>query len=308
MKKTVKFLSMVLALAMMFSLAACGGEPAEEPADKPAEAPAEEPAEAPAEEPAEEADGAVETVVPGTLTVATSPDFAPYEFYAIAEDGNPQLAGFDIALAGYVADYLGLKLEIIPMDFDGVLNELAAGSVDIGLAGLSPDPERANAMDFSDIYYAGGQSFVTVEGKEDQFKTLEDTNKAEYSIAAQNGSIQMDLANKYSADADIIALTKVTDIVSELLGGKIDGAYIETAVAEKYAENFPELKIVLDVPYESKGSAVGVMKGNESLLAGVNEAVAACLADGSMESFVAQANKDAEGNIKEGLLTEGGEA
>ena len=46
----------------------------------------------------------LETVVPGKLTVATSPDFAPYEFYAIGEDEKPTLAGFDIALAQYVAD------------------------------------------------------------------------------------------------------------------------------------------------------------------------------------------------------------
>ena len=46
---------------------------------------------------------AVETVTDGKLTVATSPDFAPYEFYAIDEDGTPSLAGFDMALAQYIA-------------------------------------------------------------------------------------------------------------------------------------------------------------------------------------------------------------
>ena len=49
----------------------------------------------------------IPTVTPGVLTVATSPDFAPYEFYAVV-DGTPVLSGFDVALAQYVADYLGL--------------------------------------------------------------------------------------------------------------------------------------------------------------------------------------------------------
>ena len=53
-------------------------------------------------------DAAVETVTEGKLTVATSPDFAPYEFYSIDEEGNPTLAGFDIALAQYIADKMGL--------------------------------------------------------------------------------------------------------------------------------------------------------------------------------------------------------
>ena len=246
-------------------------------------------------------DAEVSTVVAGKLTVATSPDFAPYEFYAVT-DGEPQLAGFDMALAQYIADYIGLELDVIPMDFDGVLNELASGNVDLGLAGLSPDPKRAEAMDFSDVYYQGGQSFVTVQSKKDQFTSLEDTNKAELSIGAQNGSIQMDLATQYSPDADIVTLVKVTDIITELLAGKLDGAYIETAVAENYAKNYPDLAVVLDVPYESEGSAVGVAKGNEALLAKVNEAVAAALADGSMDKFVAEANELSTGEVYEGLL------
>ncbi len=251
---------------------------------------------------------AIETVVPGKLTVATSPDFAPYEFYAIAEDGTPTLAGFDMGLAQYIADFLGLELEVVPMDFDGVLNELAAGGVDLGVAGLSPDEKRKDAMDFSDVYYQGGQSFVTVQDKAGLFTSLEDTNKAEYTIGAQNGSIQMDLANANSPEADIVALVKVTDIIAELLGGKLDGAYIETAVAESYAKNYPELAVVLEVPYETEGSAVGVVKGNEALLAGVNAAIAAAIEDGSMDAFVAEANELSTGEKYEGLLENMGEA
>ena len=277
-----KILCLVMALTMMLALCACGAS----------EAPA-----APAAN-----DSAYPTVVAGKLTVATSPDFAPYEFYAIGADGKPVLAGFDIALAGYIANHLGLELEIIPMDFDGVLNELAAGSVDLGVAGLSPDPARMESMDFSDIYYEGGQAFVTVKGSEGKFPTLADANKAEFTIGAQNGSIQMDLANENTPDADIVALVKVTDIIAELMGGKLDGAFIETAVAVNYAQNYPELVVLHDVPYEAEGSAVGVIKGNEALLKGVNEAIAAALADGSMDKFVAEANELSTGEIIEGLI------
>lgn len=244
------------------------------------------------------------TVNPGVLTVATSPDFAPYEFYALDEEGNPTLAGFDMALAQYIADYLGLELEVIPMDFDGTLMELAAKNVDLAMAGYSPDPSRMDKMDFSDIYYLGGQSFVTVKGNEDMFKTLEDTNTPDYQIGAQIGSIQVNLAKENSPEADIVELSKVTDIVAELLAGHLDGAYIETAVAESYAKNYPELVVLLEVPYEQAGSSVGVSKGNEALLAGVNEAIAAALADGSMDNFVAEANELAGGDIIEGLLDE----
>ena len=283
-----KFLALMLALMMALSLVACGEK-------------------APADDSAAD-DGAVventyNTITPGVLTVATSPDFAPYEFYVVDENGEYQLAGFDMALAQYIADYLGLKLEVIPMDFDGTLAELAAKTVDLGMAGYSPDPARMDKMDFSDLYYLGGQSFVTVKDKADMFTSLEDTNNPELTIAAQNGSIQMDLALENSPEADIVALTKVTDIIAELVAGKLDGAYIETVVAETYAINYPELAVVLEVPYEdAEGSAVGVCKDNTALLDGVNAAIAAALADGSMDKFVAEANEQAAGNIYEGLL------
>lgn len=250
----------------------------------------------------------LKTVSSGKLTVATSPDFAPYEFYSLDESGNPTLAGFDIALAGYIADYLGLELEVVPMDFDGTLMELANKKTDLSMAGYSPDPARADSMDFSDIYYTGGQSFVTSKDLAGNFQSLADTNKPEYQIGAQVGSIQADLAKTNSPDADIVELSKVTDIIAEILSGKLQGAYIETVVAETYAKTYPDLAVVLDVPYDSEGSAVGVSKGNGALLAAVNLAIKAAIDDGSMAQFVADANAAASGSIYEGLLSEDGTA
>lgn len=285
-----KFFALLMTMAMVLSLAACGSkeEPAAEKTDEPA-----------VEEPAAPA---ITTVSEGKLTVATSPDFAPYEFYAIDDSGNAQLAGFDMALAQYIADYLGLELEVIPMDFDGVLAEVTAGNVDLGMAGLSPDPDRMEAMDFSDIYYMGGQSLVIHKDNKDKWSSLEELNDPSLSIGAQLASIQYDLAVENTPDADIVQLAKVTDVVSELLSGKLDAGYVETVVAESYAKNYPDLYVAFDVPYEVEGSAAGVVKGNEALLNGVNEAIAAALADGSMDDFVAQANEQASGNIYEGIL------
>lgn len=300
-----KILALILALCMVFALCACGNEKTPDPTKSPdtTDTPATtEPTAAPAE--TEEPDVAVviETVTPGVLTVATSPDFAPYEFYALDEEGTPTLAGFDMDLAKYIADYLGLELEVIPMDFDGTIMELAAGKVDLGMAGYSPDPERADKMDFSDIYITGGQSFVCLQSNKDQFTSLEDTNKADYTIGAQVGSIQAGLAKENSPDADIIELAKVTDIIAELLTGKMDGAYIETMVAEAYAKNYPDLCIVLDVPYDAEGSVVGINKGNTALLEGVNAAIEACQSSGEFDGYVVKAIEQAQGDIIEGLI------
>ena len=270
MKMMKKLAAMLMALALVFALAACGGNN-------------------------NQAENKYNTINPGVLTVATSPDYAPYEFYALDAEGNPSLAGFDMALAQYIADELGLKLEVVPMDFNGILGEMAAGTADLAIAGLSPDPEREIAMDFSDMYYEGKQAFVINSANAAMFSDLASTNNAEFSIAAQTGTIQEELAAQYSPDADYISLPKATDIIGELISGQLDGAYIEWDVAVAYQANYPELTILCEVPYDAEGNVIGVAKGNAALLEAVNAALNKCVDEGTFSKYVAEALELAAG-------------
>ena len=240
------------------------------------------------------------TVTEGKLTIATSPDFAPYEFYHI-NNGTPELSGFDVALGKRIADDLGLEVQFVPMDFDGILMELQSGNVDLGISGFSPSPERAETFDFSDLYYMGGQSFVIRKADHDKY-----TDYAAFDglpVGAQNGSIQMDLAKENTPNANIIGLAKVTDIVSELVSGKLEGGFIEPAVAEQYIKNYPELEIAWDVPYDTQGSAIALKKGSD-LLPAVNAVINNALSDGSMDQYITEAQELAsdEDNVYEGQL------
>src|SRR5690625_3393940 len=82
------------------------------------------------------------------LKMATSADFAPFVSY------NPdgEMAGFDIELAGMIADELGYKLEIEDMKFDGLVGALQAKRVDMVMAGISADEDRKQNVDFSTEY------------------------------------------------------------------------------------------------------------------------------------------------------------
>ena len=125
MKK--KLLAGIMAGIMALSLAACGSGSSSAPAAEEKQDAAGAATEAAAADDAGADTAAaadITTIADGVLTVGTSPDFAPYEFYYIDESGNPQLAGFDIALAQRIADNLGLELKVVPMDFDGILMEL----------------------------------------------------------------------------------------------------------------------------------------------------------------------------------------
>ena len=306
-KMTALTLSAALSLSL---LAGCGGKQGEttesqSPAGQPAESQA-----APADTDydqmtIEELKPLLETVNPGKLTMVTSPDFAPAEFYVIGDDGTPTLAGMDIALAGYIADYLGLELEVVPIDFDGVLMEIQNKAADIALAGLAADPKRTAIMDFTVPYEVdpeSNQCFICLEEDKDNFPTLEATSDPQYQIGAQIGSIQSDFADQFSPDAEIIHLGKVTDIISELIAGKLDGAYMAMDTAEAYQTTYPQIAIVLDVPNDFAGTCAGVVKDNPALLAAVNLAIESAVEQDLVAQYKAEAMELATGNIYEGLL------
>ena len=105
----------------------------------------------------------------GKIVVATSPDYAPYEFLDL--QGNP--VGSDISLIKYTAQQLGVEVQLEPMDFDACLAAVAMGKVDLTVSGMVPKPERAESMDFSDVYYNdGNQVIVILKEKADALKTL----------------------------------------------------------------------------------------------------------------------------------------
>ena len=71
----------------------------------------------------------VTTVEPGVLTMGTNAAFPPYEY----KDGD-DIVGIDAEIAQAMADKLGLKLEIVDMDFDSLIASIQSGKVDMSLS------------------------------------------------------------------------------------------------------------------------------------------------------------------------------
>ena len=68
--------------------------------------------------------------------LATSPDFAPLEFEDLSS-GEAQYVGSDIELAKYIAEKLGVELEISAMDFSAVQAAIPSGQADIAISGFA---------------------------------------------------------------------------------------------------------------------------------------------------------------------------
>lgn len=205
----------------------------------------------------------------GKLVVATSPDYAPYEFPG--PDGS--IVGADMVLAQYIADKLGVELVIDSYDFDGVLAAVATGKVDLALAGIDPTPERAESMDFSDVYYNESNQVVVIH--KDNAATLNTLAAfAGKKVAAQNGTVQETMVKDYLPDSQLEPVAKVPDGVMMLLSKNVDGMAMASVIADQYVANYPELVICEETfAFESLGIAVALTKGNSELLAAVNEAI-----------------------------------
>lgn len=212
----------------------------------------------------------------GKLTMATSPDFAPFEFEDIS--GSEKVyAGSDIELGKFLAEKLGVELVIEPMDFSACQAAVSSGAVDISISAYSPTPERAENMGLSDPYFVGGDKdrFQGVLVKKDRAEELSTHDSfAGKKIAAQNGALQQTLVTEQLPDSEMETVTNVNDAIMMLQTGKVDGIAIAVKVGEQYMANYPDL-VLSDYYFdiEDQGNVVLVQKGQDELLAAINEAM-----------------------------------
>lgn len=101
----------------------------------------------------------------GTLKIGMECAYEPYNWtdtdgssfgaVPISSEGQQGLYanGYDVQIAQYVANRLGLKLEIYAMDWDSLIPAVNSGAIDAIVAGMSPTAERAQEVDFTDTYY-----------------------------------------------------------------------------------------------------------------------------------------------------------
>ena len=286
-KTFAKVLSLALAALMLFALCACGA--AETPAAEPTAAPA---ADAPASEaPAEteapaESQGVLDQIkADGVLYVTLSPDFAPMEFVDSSKDGQEQYVGFDVTLAKYIADYIGVDLVIEPMSFDACQTAVYTGSVPMSISGYSWTEERGENYEISDHYYAGDNETeqVILIKKTDADKYTSAEGFSGVDVGAQNASLQMNLLTSQLPDANPITIGDLGVGVLELQNGSIEALAVAKGNAEMILDSNPDLMICsweFEVAAEYEANVILITKGETALLNVVNEALAKAYADG----------------------------
>lgn len=273
-----KMIAMLLALVMALSLMACGSTNANNGGNDNANT-------------GDEAQPEAKT----TLVVGVSADYAPFEFMYPDAGGNMVYGGIDISVAQYVADEMGLTMQVENMSFDNLLASLDKGDFDIVLSAMEATPERLENADFSDPYYTDVPPAILVKAdKADQYKTLADFS-GKY-VGAQTATTKLDMVNDMEGVTPV-PLSSVLELVNELVYDKVDAILVDGGVAQQYADANPDL-VIAEASSELGEAApycIAVAKGDpKGLLDGINAAIAKMAAENKIETFLADADSLAD--------------
>ena len=212
----------------------------------------------------------------GKLSIATSPDFPPFE--SLAEGGKVE--GIEIDILNIICEKLGVELEINQMDFDSVLPAIAAGKYNVGVSGISVTPKRQKNALFTDPYCLAAQAIVVL--KDSPIATKADLTGKKIAVQTGTTAETYCMENKY----DISAFAANNDAQSALLTGKVDAWVIDDLTAAEmvkaYNEANGEQLVILSEALTTAPYAFAFCFGSETLVAEINKIIAELLADGTV--------------------------
>ena len=215
----------------------------------------------------------------GKLTIATSPDFPPFE--SLGSDGNVE--GIEIEIMNLICEELGVELVIEQIDFESVLPGVQAGKYDVGVSGISVTEKRLKNTLFTDPYCLAAQAIVVVNGSPITCKADLEGKK----IAVQTGTTAetFTMENGY----EVSSFAANNDAQSALLSGKVDAWVIDDLTAadmvKAYNAEHPDALVILDEALTTEPYAFAFAFGSEDLVAEVNSILSDLLADGTIAAI-----------------------
>ncbi len=249
MKRTLTF---ILALMMIFSLAACGGGSGDAESDM------------------------AYVKDKGTLVVGIT-EFEPMDY----KDADGNWIGFDADMAKAFADSLGVDVEFQEITWEYKTQELENKSIDVVWNGMTLNDEVTTAMECSNAYCQNAQTVILPADKAGDYAAIEDMKDLTFAVEA--GS-----AGKAEVEALGYTFTEMETQAAALLevaAGTSDAAVIDLLMAAAMVgegTSYPDLVNTVNLNSEQYG--VGFRKGSD-LAAALNDFFAASYADGTMQAI-----------------------
>lgn len=204
----------------------------------------------------------------GTIIIGLEGDWAPWSFV----DENDELTGFDVEVARAIAAKLGVEVQFIPGEWDGLFAGMDAGRYDIVINGVEVTPERTEKYDFTEPY-AYIRTALIVRGDNETIKTFDDLKgkKTANSIA----STYMNLAEDYGATC--YGVDTLDETLTMVLQGRVDATLNAIVSYTDYMAQHPDanLKVVATTD-DASNVSIPMRKGEEtaSLMEAINQAIA----------------------------------
>ena len=253
-----KFVSVIMAVLMVCTLlTACGGS---------------------ADENSSESSAFAKVQAAGKLTVATSPDFPPFESLE-----NGEVVGIEIDILQIICEKLGVELDIQQMDFDSVLPGVQTGKFDLGASGISVTEKRQKNVLFTDPYCLAAQAIVVTEGSSVTCKADLEGKK----VSVQTGTT----AETFCMEAgyEVSSFTANSDAQAALVGGKVDAWVIDDLTAADMVKIYNveggDQLVILDEAMTTEPYAFAFAFGSEDLVEEINTILNSLVEDGTVASI-----------------------
>ena len=236
-------------------------------------------------------DGADDNV----LTVAMECSYAPYN-WTQPDDSNGAVPikdsadyayGYDVMMAKYLAEQMGMELEIVRLDWDSLVPAVQSGTVDCVIAGQSITAKRLQQVDFTTpYYYASIVGLVKADGPYAEAAGISDLAGA--TCTSQQATVWYDTCLPQIEDTDILpAMESAPAMLVALESGRCDLVVTDMPTAMAACVAYPDMKLLdftgtdddFAVSEEEINIGISVQKGNETLLNALNEALATLTTD-----------------------------
>ena len=289
-----KLLALIMALAMVLALAACGSSnngsaaPAAS-ADKSAGA-------ASASGSAASDGDAIPGTEDGVLTVGMECAYAPYN-WTQSDDSNGAVEivnnpgsyanGYDVMIAKKICEQYGWKLEVMAIEWDGLISALQAGTIDAVIAGQSMTEERLQQVDMAGPYFYA--SIVCVTKKDAPQASATGISELTGTCTAQTGTIWYDSCLPQIPSADIQTQAETAPaMIMAVESGTVDFICTDMPTAMGACATYDDLTILDFSNNESDdfkvdegeiNIGISIEKGNTALKDAMNDVLSTMTAE-----------------------------
>ncbi len=208
------------------------------------------------------------------LTMGTNAGFPPFEYY----EGN-NIVGFDVDLAGLIAEELGMELKIEDMEFNSLIGAVNSGMIDIAIAGISVTEDKVDQVEFTQTYFVSNQSIIVPVDSD----IIDADDLIGKTIGVQL-STTGDILAQDIEDAKIVQFSKAALAVADLKNGTVDAVIIDNEPAKQFVTGQSDI-MVLPTAFVEEDYAMAIKKGNTELLDAVNGALDTIIETGKYDEL-----------------------